>query len=103
LERGIFLSKAKFMTDQKNYLVKDLVGCEVVTEAGEALGTFRDIIATGANDIYVVGEGPAEILVPAIKSVVLSIDVEKRRIVVDLPKGLRPEERPGWPGARKQK
>lgn len=91
------------MTDQNKYLVKDLVGFEVVTEAGEVLGIFKDIIETGANDIFVVGEGAAEILVPAIKSVVLKIEMEQRRILVDLPKGLRPEERPGWPGARKKK
>lgn len=89
------------MTDQPSYLVKDLVGFEVVTEAGEVLGKLVDVLPTGGNDVFVVGEGPAEILVPAIKSVVLKIDMELRRITVDLPKGLRPEERPGWPGARK--
>ncbi len=91
------------MTEQNKYLVKDLVGFEVVTPAGEVLGIFQDIIETGANDIFVVGEGPAEILVPVIKSVVLNVDSDQRRILVDLPQGLRPEERPGWPGARKKK
>ena len=89
------------MTDKPSYLVKDLVGFEVATEAGEVLGKLNDVLPTGGNDIFVVGEGPAEILVPAIKSVVLKIDSDLRRITVDLPKGLRPEERPGWPGARK--
>ena len=89
------------MTEPTTYRVKELVGCEVVTIAGEVLGTLRDVLPTGSNDVFVVGEGPAEILVPALKSVVRSIDLESRRIEVDLPKGLRPEERPGWPGARK--
>jgi 16S rRNA processing protein RimM len=89
------------MGEKGSYLVKDLVGCEVVTTSGETLGRLQDVLPTGSNDVFVVGEGPAEILVPAIKSVVLSIDLNERRITVDLPKGLRPEERPGWPGARK--
>jgi 16S rRNA processing protein RimM len=82
------------MGDNRTYLVKDLAGCEVVTADGEALGRLRDVLPTGGNDVFVVGEGAAEILVPAIKSVVLSIDLDQRRITVDLPKGLRPEERP---------
>lgn len=89
------------MAEPITYRVKDLAGCEVVTTSGEVLGTLRDVLPTGSNDVFVVGEGPAEILVPALKSVVLRIDLEKRRIEVDLPQGLRPEERPGWPGARK--
>jgi 16S rRNA processing protein RimM len=76
------------------YRVSDLAGCEVVTTQGEVLGILKDVLPTGANDVFVVGEGPAEILVPALKSVVLEIDLNRRRITVDLPHGLRPEERP---------
>ena len=89
------------MAESTTYRVKDLAGCEVVTIGGELLGTLRDVLPTGSNDVFVVGEGPAEILIPALKGVVIRIDLEKRRIEVDLPQGLRPEERPGWPGARK--
>lgn len=89
------------MAEPTTYRVKDLVGCDVVTVGGEVLGTLRDVLPTGGNDVFVVGEGLTEILIPALKSVVLRIDLEKRRIEVDLPQGLRPEERPGWPGNRK--
>jgi 16S rRNA processing protein RimM len=72
------------------FSVKDLVGCRVVTVKGETLGILRDVLPTGANDVFVVGEGKGEILVPALKSVVISIDLKKKQIDVDLPKGLRP-------------
>lgn len=77
------------MEPAKSYLVKDLVGCEVVTVKGERLGPLRDVLPTGSNDVYVVGEGLAEILIPALKSVVVGIDLEAKRITVDLPPGLR--------------
>ena len=77
------------MDTGKTYRVKDLVGCQVVTVQGEVLGNLRDVLPTGSNDVFVVGEGLAEILIPALKNVVISIDVEAKRITVDLPDGLR--------------
>ena len=76
------------MEEKNVYLVKDLVGCVVVTKQGETLGPLLDVLGTGANDVYVVGEGMSEILIPALKSVVLKIDLENKRIEVDLPIGL---------------
>jgi 16S rRNA processing protein RimM len=69
-------------------LVKDLIGCDVVTIQGQALGKLKDVWPTGANDVYVVSDGVKEVLVPALKTVVLKVDLEARRIEVDLPDGL---------------
>ena len=77
------------METGKTYLVKDIVGFEVVTIQGEVLGRLRDVLPTGSNDVFVIGEGLAEILVPALKSVITGIDLEAKRITVDLPEGLR--------------
>jgi 16S rRNA processing protein RimM len=66
----------------------ELAGCEVVTEAGESLGLFKDALPSGANDIWVV-EGRREYLLPALKEVVLNVDLTARRITVRLPPGLR--------------
>ena len=78
------------MGENRTYLVKDLAGCEVVTLAGESLGRLQDVLPTGSNDVFVVGEGSAEVLIPALKTVVVKIDLEQRRITVDWPDGLRP-------------
>ena len=61
----------------------------MVTEEGEDLGALVDVLPTGGNDVFVVREGEKEILIPALKSVVLSVDMDKRSITVRLPKGLR--------------
>jgi len=72
-----------------SYYHFQILDMEVWTEAGEFLGTVEGILNTGSNDIYVVRQGKSEILVPALQDVVLEVDLEKGRITVDLPKGLR--------------
>lgn len=72
-----------------SYKVRDLAGCEVVTLEGERLGQLEDVLPSGGNDIFVVRAGEKEILIPALKSVVHQIDLKAKRIVVNLPAGLR--------------
>jgi 16S rRNA processing protein RimM len=64
-----------------------VVGLTVVTDEGETLGQVSEIITTGANDVYVVAGEGGEVLLPAIKSVVLKI--EPPQMVVHLLEGLR--------------
>jgi 16S rRNA processing protein RimM len=70
----------------------DLIGMSVFTTDRECLGRITDVIATGANDVYVVatpeGYPVAEILLPAIASVILEVDVAGGKMVVELPEGL---------------
>lgn len=71
------------------YYQHQLLGLSVVTDEGEALGEIVEIIETGSNDVYVV-RGPAgELLLPVLRSVIQSIDLEARRVVVHLIPGLR--------------
>jgi 16S rRNA processing protein RimM len=78
--------------EEDTYYWADLLGMAVYNNSGDYLGRVRHIIPTGANDVYVVGtdtgEGAAEILVPAIESVVLDIDIDQHRMRVELPEGL---------------
>lgn len=77
------------MPIEPSYLVKDIAGFDVLTVQGELLGQLENVLPTGSNDVFVVGKEPKEILIPALKSVVLDIDRAARKITVDLPKGLR--------------
>lgn len=71
------------------YFVADLVGCLVVTEEGETFGTLKDVLATGANDVYVVSrEDGTEVLLPAIKDCVKAVDMEQKKITVHIMDGL---------------
>jgi 16S rRNA processing protein RimM len=60
----------------------DLIGCRVSTTAGEALGTVRELIVTGSNDVCVVRGAGREYLIPLVADVIASLDAEGRAIVV---------------------
>ena len=65
-----------------------ILDMEVWDKNGECLGVVTDILETGSNDVYVVDYSGKELLIPAIKSVILNVDIENHLIAVDLPKGL---------------
>jgi 16S rRNA processing protein RimM len=75
-----------------SYYWSDLIGISVYTTEGEHLGVVEQIIPTGANDVYVVktppGHAVKEILLPAIESVIIEIDLPGQRMQVQLPEGL---------------
>jgi len=77
------------MSAEPTYLVKDLDGCAVLTEQGENLGVLKDVFSTGANDVFVVRNGDKEILIPGLKTVILNIDINSKKILVRLPDGLK--------------
>src|SRR5579884_3842720 len=63
-----------------------LIGLPVFDEAGVRLGELAEILETGANDVYVVRDDEGrETLLPALKSVVLDIDLDAGRILVRPP------------------
>ena len=77
------------------YYVHDLVGIEVVTTAGDTLGALAEVLRTGANDVYIVRKsGQRDLLLPAIGDVIAEVDLEGRRMVVELLPGLL-EDRKG--------
>ncbi len=68
-----------------HYYIFDIVGLKVYDEAGGYLGTVGDVLATGANDVYIVDqEGRQPLLIPALKEVVREIDVPGGRMTVRL-------------------
>jgi len=74
--------------DADTYYQHDIVGLQVETEAGEALGKVESIFSTGSNDVYVVRGERGELLLPAIEDVVKQVDVAGGRLVVALLPGL---------------
>jgi 16S rRNA processing protein RimM len=74
------------------YFRFQVLGLAVYDEAGRPLGHIEEIIETGANDVYVVRDTEGELLLPAIDSVVLQVDLLERRMTVQLIEGL--ERRP---------
>ena len=75
--------------DEDEYYIGDLIGMEVVLEDNTHFGTLKDVMETGANDVYVVetSEGE-EILLPAIRDCILDVNVEEKRMTVHVLEGL---------------
>ena len=71
--------------DEDEYYIGDLIGMEVVLEGNTHFGTLKDVMETGANDVYVV-ELPdhQEVLLPAIKECILDVDLEENVMTVHL-------------------
>ena len=75
--------------EEGEYYIADLLGMEVRDEEGKILGRIKEVLQTGANDVYVVErEGEKELLIPAIPQCRKSVDVEAGIMVVRLLKGL---------------
>ena len=74
---------------EHEYYVDDLRGLTVVTTDGTEVGTLSDVLTTGANDVYLVTRpGQKDVLIPATAEVVLSVDLEARRMTIDPLPGL---------------
>ena len=72
--------------DEGEYYVFDIVGLTVYDEEGSVLGTVENVLRTGSNDVYAVRAADGrEILIPALRAVVLAIDVPGGRMTVRFP------------------
>ena len=71
------------------YFIADLIGLNVMTDENSQLGVLKDVLQTGANDVYIVEtEDGKEVLLPAIKECVLNVDVEAGEVLVHVMPGL---------------
>jgi len=78
-----------------SYYEHALVGCEVVTTTGRALGPVRTVEGGASGARLIIGEGRDEIQIPLAHEICVTIDVARRRIVVDPPEGLIELNAPG--------
>ena len=75
---------------EDSYYHFQLIDMRVFSDEGELLGVIVEILDTSANDVYVVrDDAGAEVLIPAIRDVVLGVDVDDGRMTVRLAPGLR--------------
>ena len=71
------------------YFIADMIGMDVFTEDGELFGALKDVMETGANDVYIIEMSDGkEVLVPAIKQCILDVDIENRKMIIHLQEGL---------------
>lgn len=71
------------------YFIADMIGLIVFTDDGDEFGKLKDVLETGANDVYIIDSlKHGEVLVPAIKQCILDVDIENGKMVIHLMEGL---------------
>lgn len=86
----LYVTREHAIPLKKNeYYIADLIDMQVLTDEGAALGVIEDVLQTGANDVYVVQQPSGkEILLPAIRDCILSVDVPEKKMTVHILDGL---------------
>lgn len=74
--------------EEGEYYVSDLIGLKVMTDNGDELGEVKDILQTGANDVYVVKTPEKEVLLPSIPECILKVDLDNETVLVHIMDGL---------------
>lgn len=75
--------------NRDEYFIADLMGLVVKDETGSRIGVLKDVMETGANDVYVITlDDGRELLLPAIKQCVLAVDIEAGFITIHILDGL---------------
>lgn len=88
--KSLFVSRENAVPLKKDeYYIADLIGIRAENEDASFQGVLKDVIETGANDVYVIETDQGrEVLIPAIKECILSIDVSAGEMKVHLLEGL---------------
>ena len=89
-QKSLYVTRKNAVRLQRDeYFIADLIGLKVQDEDGKELGTVKDVIVTGANDVYEgeMADGKS-LLLPAIKQCILNVDVENGTMQVHVLEGL---------------
>lgn len=77
---------------ENEYYISDLYDIDVYTDENKYLGIIKDILFTGANDVYIVevidGDEKKDILIPAIKQCILNVNVSEHKMIIHMMEGL---------------
>ena len=74
--------------EEGEYYLADIIGANVYTEDGDLFGSLEDVIETGANLVYSVQHEGKEVLLPVIDDCVKEVNVEEKKVIVHIMKGL---------------
>ena len=75
--------------EEDEYFIADLIGLTVMDESGKELGVLKDVLETGANDVYIVQmKSGRELMLPAIGDCILDVDLEGGTMTVHVLDGL---------------
>ena len=80
------------LEDEDEYYDHQLVGLAAATVKGHDLGSVKEVLHLPHGDVLVLAQGDREHLVPFVRAIVPTVDVDAGRVVVDPPPGLLDEQ-----------
>ncbi|WEG11607.1 ribosome maturation factor RimM [Pullulanibacillus sp. KACC 23026] len=79
--------------EENEYYYHEIIGCVVETEEGKVLGKIKEILSTGANDVWVIQRPKKkDLLIPYIEDVVKDVDLETKKVIIHVMEGLIDDE-----------
>ena len=90
----LFMSRKDAKLGKGDWFIQDLIGCTVydADDNAKIYGTLTDVAQTGANDIWYIENNNKEYIIPAIKDVVINVDVENESVYIKPLRGIFDEE-----------
>lgn len=88
--KGLWITREQAVKlEEDEYFIMDLIGMPVYNEEMEKIGYMKDVMTTGANDVYVIDrENEKELLLPAIKQCILEVHIQEHFMKVHVMEGL---------------
>lgn len=89
-QKSLYVTRKNAVRLKKDeYFIADLIGITVIDEEEKPVGTLKDVMETGANDVYVIEMTDGrELLLPAIRQCILNVDIEVGKMQVHILEGL---------------
>lgn len=89
----IYIDRGDVLLQEGEYFIQDLIGLTVKNaDSGEIYGEVKDVLQTGANDVYEISGNGRTYLVPAIEQVIIKTDIENSVILIRPLEGLFDED-----------
>lgn len=89
----LYMKRSDAKLSKGTWFIQELFDCTVIdVQTGKELGVICDVSETGANDVWHIKTSKGEVLIPAIKQVVVDVDVEVGIVKINVLKGLFDDE-----------
>ena len=92
--KTLYMNRADAKLGKGDWFIQDLIGCTVydADDNEKTYGKLTDVAETGANDIWFIENNGKEYIIPAIKDVVINVNVENESVFIRPLKGIFDEE-----------
>jgi len=80
--------KHKQRLKEGTFYIHDIIGCDVYSSDGRSIGTIEDVHKFPAQDVWVIRKNDKLQMIPAVREFIKKVDVENRKIIIDLIEGL---------------